>query len=89
MTTIDDDLIQVSADGNTVWVHAEDGSTVGRFSRIFGMDVHNTVTEMMAGKPQCLGCTHTRPTQLDWLEFCRLVKLHHGRNVPVDILTIP
>jgi hypothetical protein len=52
-----EDLIQVSGCGNTVWVHSEDGSTVGRFSKVFGMDVHNTVSDHMLGKPQCLHCT--------------------------------
>lgn len=32
--------IQLSANGETVWVHASDGSTVGRYSTRFGMDVH-------------------------------------------------
>lgn len=37
-----DAQVQVSACGTTVWVHGLDGSTVGRFSKRFGMDVHTT-----------------------------------------------
>ncbi len=41
--------IDVSALGDTVWVTGDDGSCVGRFSMRFGIDVHRTVTEQMAG----------------------------------------
>jgi hypothetical protein len=85
---IDDDLIQVSACGRTVWVHAKDGSTVGRFSKEFGMDVHRTVTEQMQGKSQCLNCTHTKPTREDWVEFCRLISLHYGISVQHTLINI-
>lgn len=78
--------IDVSADRSTVWVHALDGSTVGRFSKIFGMDVHRTVTEQMAGVPQCLHCTHEPPKQSDWLKFCELMLQHYG--IEVDPLLI-
>ena len=44
--------IQLSANRSAVWVHASDGSTVGRFGRM-GIDLHNTVTDMMAGAPEC------------------------------------
>lgn len=77
--------IQVSANGETVWVHASDGSTVGRYSTRFGMDVHNTVTAQMAGASQCLNCTHTAPTVQDWKEFCRLMLAHFAIPIPDDI----
>ena len=73
-----DDRIQVSEDGCTVWVHADDGSTPGRFSKVFGMDVHTTVTEQLAGSGQCLRCTHTAPGQKEWDEFCDLMRQHYG-----------
>ena len=47
------DAVQVSPDGRTVWVHAPDGSTVGRFSTVFGMDVHTSVTAQFV---QCFRC---------------------------------
>jgi hypothetical protein len=79
--------VQVSADRSTVWVHADDGSTVGRFSRRFGMDVHTTVTAQLAGASQCLHCTHTPAVKSDWLEFCRLMQEHHGITVADRLLS--
>lgn len=73
--------VQVSQDGSTVWVHALDGSTVGRFSKRAGMDVHTTATEQLAGASQCLKCTHGQPQHEDWLEFCALIKRHYGITV--------
>lgn len=81
-----DDHVQVSADRSTIWVHAADGSTVGRFSMRFGMDVHTTVTEQLQGRSQCLHCTHQPPTHADWLLFCGLMHTHHGIDVPRDLL---
>jgi hypothetical protein len=56
MTTYE---LQLSDTRNAVWIHASDGSTVGRFGRM-GIDLHNTVTEQMAGMPECRLCTHRR-----------------------------
>lgn len=83
-----EEQIEVSADGVVVWVHALDGSTVGRFSKVFGMDVHRTASDQMAGAPQCLHCTHVRPTQADWLQFCSLMKEHHGIVVDSSLIEI-
>lgn len=69
-----EDQVQCSEDGNTVWVHSLDGSTVGRFSRIFGMDVHTTVAQQLAGASQCLHCTHEPATAQDWQVFCDLMQ---------------
>lgn len=74
--------IDVSQDGNTVWVTAADGSCVGRFSRCFGMDVHRTVSEQLAGGKQCLHCTHAPAGEAEWREFCDLMLQHH--NIPVQ-----
>ncbi len=77
--------VQVSEDRQTVWVHASDGSTVGRYSSRFGMDVHTTAAEQLAGKPQCLNCTHVPPKEADWDEFCRLIRTHHGITIPPEV----
>lgn len=66
--------VQYSALGDTVWVHCSTGDTVGRFSVKFGMDIHTTVQEQMAGKSQCLRCTHGKPTHADFKEFCDKAK---------------
>lgn len=83
----DDEFVQVSADRKTVWVHAKDGSTVGRFSKTFGMDVHATITEQLAGAGQCLHCTHEPPGQRDWDQFCDLMLQHYEITVDRNALT--
>lgn len=80
--------VQVSQDGQTVWVHSADGSTVGRFSKRFGLDVHRTVTEQLQGASQCLHCTHEPPTHADWVLFCHLMREHFGIQVDVGLLTM-
>jgi hypothetical protein len=82
------DHVQMAADRSTVWVHASDGSTVGRFSLRFGMDVHTTVSLQLQGASQCLHCTHSAPTHADWLLFCDLMARHYGIAVPPDILSL-
>lgn len=84
-----DDLpfdIQVSGDGGTVWVTAADGSCVGRFSKAFGLDVHKSVAEQMAGGSQCLHCTHEPAGPAAWDEFRAQVKAHHQIEVSVDLI---
>ena len=61
--------VQVTECGKTLWVHSPDGSTVGRFSRKFGIDLHSTVTEQLNGASQCLFCTHAAPGKADWDTF--------------------
>lgn len=80
------DQVDVSLDGKTVWVHAMDGSNVGRFSKVFGIDVHRTITEQIAGASQCLHCTHSKPVHSDWLKFCELMKVHHGIDVDTTLI---
>ena len=80
------DLVQVSDDRKTVWVHALDGSTVGRFSKTFGIDAHTTATQQLQGASQCLHCTHEPPTHADWLTFCRLMQEHHGIAVDENLI---
>ncbi|MBQ0917056.1 hypothetical protein KBW71_01245 [Hydrogenophaga aromaticivorans] len=83
-----EDHIQVSADQSTVWVHSStDGSTVGRFSRRFGIDVHNTATEQLQGAPQCLNCTHEPAGRDDWAEFIALMHKHHGIPIASDLIS--
>ncbi|WP_371438319.1 hypothetical protein [Polaromonas sp.] len=81
-----DDHIQISSCGRTLWVHGTDGSTVGRFSTIFGMDVHTTFQQQMDGANQCLHCTHQQPTRADWIEFCRLMSVHHQISVDDQLM---
>lgn len=78
--------VDVSPAGDTVWVTGHDGSCVGRFSKRFGIDVHRTVTEQLAGAGQCLHCTHQAAGAEEWLIFREAVQLHHGIDVPVDTI---
>lgn len=76
--------VQLSASRDRLWIHsAADGSTVGRFGK-FGIDLHNTITDQMAGLPQCRLCTHHRPTQADWDQFRALALKWWGVEVPED-----
>ncbi|ATF90433.1 hypothetical protein [Burkholderia gladioli] len=78
--------IEVSDAGDTVWVTGHDGSCVGRFSKRFGIDVHRTVTEQIAGAGQCLYCTHEATGKGDWHEFRAAVLKHHAIDVPFDTI---
>ncbi|HDR9473291.1 hypothetical protein [Burkholderia multivorans] len=78
--------IDVSALGDTVWVTGDDGSCVGRFSKRFGIDVHRTVTEQMAGADQCLHCTHEAAGVVEWQEFRKAIRRHYGIEVPADAI---
>lgn len=80
------DQVQRSADGKTVWVHGLDGSTVGRFSTTFGMDVHTSLAQQLAGAPQCLHCTHAPAGLVEWLAFSALMLEHHGIEVDTQLL---
>lgn len=82
-----DHQIQVSQCGTTVWVHALDGSTVGRFSKTYGMDVHTTTSEQLKGSQQCLHCTHIKPDIKDWYKFCELMEMHYLISVPRDAIS--
>jgi hypothetical protein len=79
--------IEVSADGSTVWVTANDGSCVGRFSKRFGIDVHRTAAEQLAGAGQCLFCTHAPAGAAEWSDFREAVLTHHGIEVPGDAIS--
>ncbi len=83
------DYVQVSQDGSTVWVHCADGSTVGRFSKKFGLDVHRTVSEQLAGASQCLHCTHHPATAEEWELFCKLMHDHFGIEVDQRLVSFP
>lgn len=79
--------VDVSALGDTVWVTADDGSCVGRFSKRFGIDVHRTAEEQTAGGAQCQYCTHGEAGEAEWQAFREAVLRHHGIDVPRDTIT--
>lgn len=73
--------VEWSVRGDAVWIHCSDGSTVGRFGRM-GVDLHNSITEQLAGQPECRLCTHQRPTMADWIMFRQKAMEWWGVNVP-------
>jgi hypothetical protein len=80
--TIEYDL-QLSDNRSAVWIHASDGSTVGRFGRM-GIDLHNTASEQMAGASECRLCTHGPVGSADWDLFREKALEWWGVNVPED-----
>ena len=84
---VGDHVVQVSNDRGTLWVHAPDGSTVGRFSKRFGIDVHRTFTEQLQGAKPCLHCTHTAAGPEEWQTFVRAMRDFHGVPIDIDTLT--
>ena len=81
---------EILVDGLNIrcWVNSSsDGSLIGRFDKRFGMDVHRTVTEQVAGKGECLHCTHGPAGINEWNQFRSMIKLHYGTDIPEDTLT--
>lgn len=82
----------IETDGRTVWVHAPDGSCIGRFSA-FGIDIHKTGSEQMETGTQCLFCVEgvkpfaRRPDRGLWLLFVEKMKELYGIEVPIDTIT--
>ncbi|MBQ68890.1 hypothetical protein CL689_02390 [Candidatus Saccharibacteria bacterium] len=74
---------QISLSRDAVWVHASDGSTVGRFGKM-GIDIHSTVAEQMNGASQCDLCTHGRVTSEDWATFRKEALARWGIEIPDD-----
>lgn len=68
---------EIDSDGRTVWVNSAMGVCVGRFSR-FGIDIHRDFTAQVAGEPECLDCTHEKPTLAEWERFKSGMMEHYG-----------
>lgn len=82
-----DYCIDVSADGRTVLVNGADGSCLGRFSKRFGLDVHKTSIEQLAGESQCLHCTHEPAGATAWSEFRAQMQLHYEIDIPANLVS--
>ena len=83
---MNDERITASHDNKTLWVSDDTGFCVGRFSKAFGMDVHNSFDDMIDSGIQCLNCTHERPDQSDFFEFCDLILAYFRIEVDKSIL---
>lgn len=86
MTTFPSDYeIVVSTDSHTLWVNADDGSCLARFSTKFGMDIHNSATDQIENNmPQCLYCTHGKTNIEDWNMFRRKMKEIYNIDIHQD-----
>lgn len=76
-------LFQLLVDHQTVWVNADDGMAVGRFSK-FGVDVHHDAETQMRLGTQCLACVHDFPPAEGWQVFVDKMEEHYGVRVPDD-----
>ena len=86
MSDVNQYEVQISSDGRTIWVHAySDGSTVGRFGPN-GIDIHNSVTDMMNGKGQCLKCTHGKTGPAEWEIFRNHAKDHWNLELSKNLI---
>ena len=79
--------IQLAANRDAVWIHASDGSTVGRFGKM-GVDLHNTVTEQLSGSSECRLCTHGKVTSEDWRLFREKAMQWWGVHVPCEAFNL-
>lgn len=79
--------LETSVLRDRVWLQASDGSTVGRFSPR-GIDLHNTITEQMAGMSECRMCTHGATSVEDWTFFREKAFEWWGIEVPADAFDI-
>lgn len=68
------------SDGNTVWVNADDGCCLARFSR-FGIDIHKDFAGQTSGEGQCLECKAGPATMQDWFQFCDGMIRHYGIKI--------
>lgn len=78
--------IQVSSNGDTLWVNGDDGLCWARFSKRFGIDVHRSAS-MRVGTSECLYCTHGGAGVEDWAIFRAEVLRHHGVVIDASALS--
>lgn len=68
----------------TIWINADDGMCVGRFSR-FGVDVHHDAETQLWTGAQCLACVHDAPPDEGWEIFLEKMWRHYELEIPGDI----
>lgn len=79
--------VQLSDQKDRVWVHASDGSTVGRFSRN-GVDIHTPVSDQLKGAPQCEFCIKGPCDERDWVFFRAYARGVWGVDIPEDSINM-
>lgn len=73
--------------GDRLWVNGPDGSSLGRFSRRFGIDVHTPAAVQLAGGKECLCCTHAPAGAAEWALFRQAMHEHHGIELDEGLMT--
>ena len=82
-----DEMIHVESSGSSVWVHAHDGSCVGRFDRELGMDVDVTVVAQLPAYAHLLnGGSKVFDPKEEWGIFRGLMQRHYGVVIPADLI---
>lgn len=73
---------EIATDDRTVWINAESGMCVARFTR-FGMDVHEDAKAQLEGK-HCLDCAmHLKGDIVkSWNRFVGSMKQFYGIDIP-------
>lgn len=73
---------EITSDGRTVWVNANCGMCVGRFTKNH-VDIHASAKEQMNGV-HCLDCFPSRGKSLDesWKQFKESMLTHHKVEIP-------
>lgn len=74
-------------EGRRVWINGADGSSIGRFNKDSGVDVHRTAAAQMQGEPECLNCTHGAAGKTEWDMFREEMMKHYDIDVPEDLLS--
>jgi hypothetical protein len=62
-----------------VWVNDATGC-LGRFG-VYGIDVHRTMDEQVAGLAECLFCTHGSVMAEDWPRFVEALQRFHQIDI--------
>lgn len=74
-------VFELLSDDRTVWINADDGISVGRFSRT-GVDVHRDAAGQMETGEQGLACALDLPPAEAWGVFVAAIEEHYGVRVP-------
>jgi len=87
--SIDETQFEIISDpnGGRVWINGADGSSIGRFNKARGIDVHRTATDQMDGMGECLFCTHEPAGESEWNVFREAMKRYYDIDVPADLLS--
>lgn len=73
-------MFELLSDGKTVWLNADDGTSVGRFSK-WGVDVHHDAEAQLRLGTQCLACVHDLPPAEGWEVFVDKISKHYGVTI--------